>query len=59
MPSPRPVVELELDDLDLSEENFDDNGGWGLSLARELASECGVTRTEHGGKWVWAKLAIS
>jgi anti-sigma regulatory factor (Ser/Thr protein kinase) len=58
MPRPQPVVELEPGDLDLSEEHFDDNGGWGLALVRELASSCGVTRTEHGGKWVWARLAI-
>jgi anti-sigma regulatory factor (Ser/Thr protein kinase) len=59
MPEPQPIVELDLEDLDLSEENFDNNGGWGLHLVRSLATTCGVTRDpEHGGKWVWAKIAL-
>lgn len=54
MPEMRPLVELRLDDLDLSEEALDDNGGWGLHIVRSLASECGVRRTRPTGKWVWA-----
>jgi two-component sensor histidine kinase len=57
MPEVQPIRELEPADLDLSPENFDDNGGWGLSLVRAIASECGVHRTTPNGKWVWARLA--
>jgi anti-sigma regulatory factor (Ser/Thr protein kinase) len=58
MPEPQPVVELSLEDLDLSEENFDSNGGWGLTLVRSLATTSGVTRDPRkGGKWVWAQMA--
>ncbi|GLZ04324.1 hypothetical protein Acsp03_17900 [Actinomadura sp. NBRC 104412] len=57
MPEPQPVVELTLEDLDLSEENFDNNGGWGLSLVRTLATTSGATRDpKKGGKWVWAQM---
>jgi len=58
MPEPRPVAELGLDDLDLSEESFDDNGGWGLALVQALSTSCGVTRDPNGGKWVWARCAM-
>ncbi|GAA2733436.1 ATP-binding protein [Actinocorallia aurantiaca] len=53
---PPPVVELELEDLDLSEESFDDNGGWGLTLVAALSADCGVTPLDSGGKVVWARL---
>lgn len=57
LPQVRPVRELELDDLDLREERFDDNGGWGLQLVQALSTECGVSRTRPNGKWVWARLS--
>jgi len=56
MPEPKPIVELTLEDLDLSEENFDNNGGWGLALVEALAASCGVTPDPKGGKWIWARL---
>nr|WP_131758053.1 ATP-binding protein [Actinomadura fibrosa] len=56
LPQPKPVVELTLDDLDLSEDAFDDNGGWGLSIVSTLASTCGATRDTVGGKWIWARM---
>jgi anti-sigma regulatory factor (Ser/Thr protein kinase) len=58
MPEPRPVEDLTLDDLDLSPENFDCNGGRGLQLVQALSSECGVTRTQPRGKWVWSRVRI-
>lgn len=56
LPEPQPTVQLTLEDLDLSEENFDNNGGWGLSLVHSLSAACGVTRVPGGGKWVWARM---
>lgn len=56
----RPVAnmpELTLETLDLREEHFDDNGGWGLPLVEALAESCGVTCTKDG-KWVWASLKV-
>lgn len=53
---PPPVVELEPEDLDLSEEAFDDNGGWGLTLVAALSADCGVVPLASGGKVVWARL---
>jgi hypothetical protein len=58
MPERRPVVELSLDDLDLSPENYDNNGGWGLALVQALSLSCGVTRDPKGGKWVWARVGV-
>jgi anti-sigma regulatory factor (Ser/Thr protein kinase) len=55
-PQPRQVKELELQDLDLSPENFDDNGGNGLALVIALATETGFSPTPPTGKWVWARL---
>src|SRR4051794_15292389 len=46
------MPELTLETLDLREENFDDNGGWGLPLVAALAENCGITPTQDG-KWVW------
>lgn len=54
MPHVRPVRQLEPDDLDLSEDALDRNGGWGLQLVEALSRECGVNRTYPNGKWVWA-----
>lgn len=55
-PRMRPLVEVTLDDLDLAEERWDDNGGWGLAIVAGLASDCGYRRDPAGGKWVWARL---
>ncbi|GAA4227497.1 hypothetical protein GCM10022254_15340 [Actinomadura meridiana] len=55
---PRAVPQrlLSLDDLDLSSEAFDDNGGWGLHIVQALSVQCGATRDPAGGKWVWARM---
>lgn len=55
-PQARPVVEMTLDTLDVSEEHWDDNGGWGLSIVASVATECGHCPDPSGGKWVWARL---
>lgn len=55
-PQARPVIEMTLDTLDVSEEHWDDNGGRGLPIVAALATECGCTPDPQGGKWVWAKL---
>jgi hypothetical protein len=59
LPQVQPIKEMSADDLDLSPENFDDNGGWGLHIVRATASECGVRKTAPYGKWVWACLAAT
>lgn len=65
---PAPVRDLAvaLDDLDLSEDGFDENGGRGLHIIDALAVEWGYrpdpAGTETGcpgGKWVWARLATT
>ncbi|MDX6744593.1 ATP-binding protein [Actinocorallia sp. A-T 12471] len=57
MPSePAPVVPLEPGDLDLREENFDVNGGWGLTIVKALSEACGVAPLPGGGKVIWARL---
>lgn len=63
--SPAPVIELILDTLDLSEDNFDANGGRGLHIIEALATTWGYTpgpgnpATGHSaGKWVWARLTV-
>ncbi|RAY15581.1 hypothetical protein DPM19_07245 [Actinomadura craniellae] len=53
---PAPVTELHPDDLDLSEANFDNNGGRGLVIVTSLAAACGVTPLPSGEKIVWARL---
>jgi signal transduction histidine kinase len=58
MPRVRTIVELDPEDLDLSQESWDDNGGWGLPLVQAIAAECGVRPTPPHGKWVWAKLLV-
>ncbi|MBE1533298.1 ATP-binding protein [Actinomadura algeriensis] len=52
----RRTVELSLETLDLREENFDDNGGWGLSIVETLADRCWIEETPPRGKWVCAAL---
>lgn len=56
LPQAAPIVELELDDLDLSEENLDRNGGRGLPLVQALATDYGTRKTNPHGKWTWARL---
>lgn len=56
LPQAKPMTELTLDDLDLSEEAFDDNGGWGLHIVQALSATCGVIGDPAGGKWVWARM---
>jgi anti-sigma regulatory factor (Ser/Thr protein kinase) len=63
LPRPAPVAELTLDTLDLSEHNFDANGGRGLHIVAALATNWGYQpdpidpRTGLSlGKWVWARL---
>ncbi|MEU5878857.1 ATP-binding protein [Spirillospora sp. NPDC047279] len=36
--------------------DFDDNGGWGLTIVEALSVEAGYERTRGGGKTVWARL---
>jgi hypothetical protein len=50
---------LTPDTLDLREENFDDNGGWGLPIVQALSADCGVEPTHGGGKWVWASIGVA
>ncbi|NEA26228.1 ATP-binding protein [Actinomadura bangladeshensis] len=56
LPTAKPVKELTLDDLDLSEEAVDDNGGWGLHIVQAMSAKCGVTADPADGKWVWARM---
>jgi anti-sigma regulatory factor (Ser/Thr protein kinase) len=63
-PTPRTVVELELDDitpdpnaLDKGHQS-DEIGGLGLPLVMALANECGVDPTPPTGKWVWARFHL-
>lgn len=56
LPKAKPMTELTLEDLDLSEEAFDENGGWGLHIVQALSAECGVTADPAGGKWVWSRM---
>ncbi|MFI0407418.1 ATP-binding protein [Actinomadura sp. 3N508] len=56
VPQPRPVPEMTIDTLDVSEEGWDDNGGRGLPIVAALAVEYGHTPDPSSGKWVWARL---
>ncbi|WP_152563907.1 ATP-binding protein [Actinomadura welshii] len=56
VPRIRNQTNMTLDTLDVSEENWDDNGGRGLQIVTALAAECGHTQDSSGGKWVWARL---
>ena len=63
LPSPtviRPLVEMTLDDVVPDARALDDGGtgGLGLPIVQALSAECGVTKTEPFGKWVWAKVAV-
>jgi anti-sigma regulatory factor (Ser/Thr protein kinase) len=64
-PAPAREVVLDPNDLDLSEDGFDDNGGRGLHIIDALAVEWGYrpdavdpASGRSGGKWVWARLAV-
>ncbi|WP_165967052.1 ATP-binding protein [Actinomadura sp. 7K507] len=35
----------------------DGSGGRGLTIVEALSTDCGVTRTDPAGKWVWARVA--
>ncbi|WP_165978528.1 ATP-binding protein [Actinomadura darangshiensis] len=56
LPQAKPMAELTLEDLDLSEEAFDDNGGWGLHIVQALSTKCGVIVDPAGGKWIWSRM---
>ncbi|MFC4910017.1 ATP-binding protein [Actinomadura gamaensis] len=56
MPTARPVREITLDELDISEESFDVNGGWGLPIVEALSASCGCAPDPSGGKWIWARV---
>jgi anti-sigma regulatory factor (Ser/Thr protein kinase) len=56
VPTCKPPAELTLDTLDLTPENWDDNGGWGLTLVATLSAQSGYTVDPKGGKWLWARL---
>ena len=58
LPRAKPMTELTLDDLDLSEEAFDDNGGWVLHIVQALSAKCGVIGDPAGGKWIWARMQL-
>ncbi|MEV5750632.1 ATP-binding protein [Actinoallomurus sp. NPDC052308] len=65
-PTPARDVECALQDLDVSEDGFDQNGGRGLHIIDALAIEWGyrpdpVAREtgRTGGKWVWARLTAT
>jgi hypothetical protein len=47
---PGPPTELTLEDLDLSEERFDDNGGRGLAIVSSMSDAYGHTRDPVEGK---------
>ncbi|GAA4241793.1 hypothetical protein GCM10022254_72090 [Actinomadura meridiana] len=55
-PRMRPLERLTLDTLDVSKENWDNNGGRGLPIVAALATSCGHTPEPSGGKWIWARL---
>jgi anti-sigma regulatory factor (Ser/Thr protein kinase) len=65
LPELAPMIELTLDTLDLSEDNFDANGGRGLHIIEALAADCGYrpdpidpATGRSPGKWVWARLKV-
>ncbi|POM26751.1 hypothetical protein BTM25_11570 [Actinomadura rubteroloni] len=56
LPCPQ-QVELSLETLDVGEDSWDDNGGWGLTIVQSLSSAYWVELTPPRGKWVCAALA--
>ncbi|WP_168221270.1 ATP-binding protein [Actinomadura sp. WMMA1423] len=56
LPQTKPMKELTFEDLDLSEEAFDDNGGSGLHIVQALSTKCGVTGDPAGGKGIWSRI---
>ncbi|MXQ66984.1 hypothetical protein GQ466_23480 [Actinomadura rayongensis] len=56
LPRPQQVESLR-EKLDLSEGDWDDNGGWGLAIVQSLCSAYWVEPTPPRGKWVCAALA--
>lgn len=56
VPKLKPLAAHSLDSLDISEESWDDNGGWGLHIVMALSVDCGYRLDPAGGKWVWARL---
>jgi anti-sigma regulatory factor (Ser/Thr protein kinase) len=63
MPVVQPLVEMTLDDIIPDARALDigcdgGTGGRGLPIVQALSVECGVTKTEPFGKWVWAKVAV-
>jgi anti-sigma regulatory factor (Ser/Thr protein kinase) len=59
LPRLRPMADPALDDLDLTPEGFDDNGGRGLHIVAALATEYGCTpHPPTGGKTVWARFTV-
>lgn len=58
LPGPRGVAPLTLEALDATHpDDWDNGGGWGLSLVQALATDCGYRPTPPRGKWVWSRLA--
>jgi anti-sigma regulatory factor (Ser/Thr protein kinase) len=55
LPARTPQMELTLETLDLSPENFDDNGGRGLAILDTLADGWNVRPHPTGGKIVWSR----
>ncbi len=63
MPVLRPITELSLEDIvpdarALQPGHEDGTRGRGLPIVQALAAECGVTKTDPYGKWVWARVAF-
>ena len=55
LPARTPLIELTLETLDLSPENFDNNGGRGLAILDTLADAWNVRPHPTGGKIVWSR----
>lgn len=54
----RTDIEFDEETLDLSPENFDENGGWGLVLVEALAAETWIEWTPPCGKWLCVLIKI-
>lgn len=64
-PAPARRAALCLDDLDVSEDDFDANGGRGLHIVDALAAEWGYrpdpadpSTGRLSGKWAWARVRV-